>query len=199
MTNWRDSVDKTLKDHLELQIKEAAKYSEAYGKAKNQGQAQLWIAVSNLSREIFNLELKIKFLEGALKDMTSELRRLREEREQEKEQQKSIEPITSELNFNSEIPEISVEKQVKVRKQRVSNKSVKGRAKKIKKVAKTKAKKSKKQNKLAKKTSNLPAQMTNSEIMESQPDVQIEQRETITERRRIISKSPQRRGRPRKR
>ena len=197
MTNWRDSVDKTLKDHLELQIKEAAKYSEAYGKAKNQGQAQLWIAVSNLSREIFNLELKIKFLEGALKDMTSELRRLREEREQEKEQQKSIEPITSELNFNSEIPEISVEKQVKVR--RISKKSVKGRAKKVK-VAKKPKKATKKQNKIRKaKTSNLPAQMTNSEIMESQPDVQIEQRETITERRRIISKSPQRRGRPRKR
>jgi len=153
------------------------------------------IAILGPYCEICGEEFEIKFPSKKL--VGHHIRRLREEREQEKEQQKSIEPITSELNFNSEIPEISVEKQVKVR--RISKKSVKGRAKKIKKVAKTKAKKSKKQNKLAKKTSNLPAQMTNSEIMESQPDVQIEQRETITERRRIISKSPQRRGRPRKR
>ena len=69
--NWRDKVDKVLKDHLELQIKEVNKYQEAYGNAKNKGQAQLWVAISNLSREIFNLELKLKFIDSTLKDLNS--------------------------------------------------------------------------------------------------------------------------------
>jgi len=105
MANWRDSVDKTLKEHLELQIKEASKYSEAYEKAKNKGQAQLWISISNLSREIFNLELKLKFLEGALKDIASELKNLREQNEKSKQ----IEPILSDLNIQSDIPDIKIE------------------------------------------------------------------------------------------
>ena len=69
MANWRNFVDKSLKDHLEFQIKESSKHSPAYKQSKNPSDAQLWIAVANLSREIFDLNLKVKFLEKVLQDM----------------------------------------------------------------------------------------------------------------------------------
>ena len=127
MANWRDSVDKTLKEHLELQIKEASKYSEAYEKAKNKGQAQLWISISNLSREIFNLELKLKFLEGALKDIASELKNLREQNEKSKQ----IEPILSDLNIQSDIPDIKIEESSNKQPKEKKPKEKKAKQKKV--------------------------------------------------------------------
>ncbi len=69
MAHWRNNVDKAIKDNLELQIKESAKHSNSYKKAKNPANAQLWIAVANLSRQIFDLNLKLNFLEKALQDI----------------------------------------------------------------------------------------------------------------------------------
>ncbi|MBI2109759.1 hypothetical protein HYT58_01140 [Candidatus Woesearchaeota archaeon] len=66
---WRARVDAQLRNHLEKQIQETGKHRASYSQAKEPGNAQLWIAVANLSREIVDLSLKLKFLEGALKDM----------------------------------------------------------------------------------------------------------------------------------
>ncbi len=66
--NWRKKVDLGIKDHLEMQIREAAKNSSAYKHAKNQADAQLWCAVANLSKQMFDLNLKFNYLERALKD-----------------------------------------------------------------------------------------------------------------------------------
>lgn len=65
---WRDNVDPMIKNHLELQIKESAKFN-SYKKAKNPALAQLWVAVANLSKQIFDLNLKLNYLENALKDL----------------------------------------------------------------------------------------------------------------------------------
>jgi hypothetical protein len=70
MKTWRNLVDKSLQNHLELQIREASKYKSAYRLSKNPSNAQLWCAVANLSRQIFDLSLKVKFLEKALQDLT---------------------------------------------------------------------------------------------------------------------------------
>lgn len=66
--SWRKDIDPMVKDHLEAQIKETARYKKSYEKAKNKADAQLWIAVANLSRQLFNLNLKLNYLERALKD-----------------------------------------------------------------------------------------------------------------------------------
>lgn len=65
---WRKTVPSPLKNHLELQVKEASRYKDIYTKSKNPSNAQLWIAIGNLSRQIFDLNLKVKFLEGVLRE-----------------------------------------------------------------------------------------------------------------------------------
>jgi len=67
--NWRDFVDPTLRDNLEVQIKESLRQKDAYTKAEHPGQAQLWCAIASLSRQVFNLTLKINYLERTLKDI----------------------------------------------------------------------------------------------------------------------------------
>ncbi len=69
MEDWREKINPIIKSHLETQIKETTAHKEAYSKAKEPTKAQLWIAIANLSRQIFDLHLRIKVLEKALADM----------------------------------------------------------------------------------------------------------------------------------
>lgn len=66
---WRKNIDLSIKDHLEAQINEAAKHRKAYGLAKKPANAQLWCAIANLSKQIFDLHLKLNYLERVLKDL----------------------------------------------------------------------------------------------------------------------------------
>ena len=79
MNNWRDKVSKDIFDHLEAQINESTKYKEAYEEAPNKGDAQLWIAIATLSKQIFDLNLKIKYLEGVLKEFDKKIKESGEE------------------------------------------------------------------------------------------------------------------------
>ncbi len=65
---WRDKVDPILKHHLEKEIQESNSCKKAYISAKDPGKAQLWCAIANLSKKIFDLNLKVSYLEGVLKD-----------------------------------------------------------------------------------------------------------------------------------
>ncbi len=67
MASWRDKVDPSIKDHLEIQIAEAAKHREAYKMANDPSIAQLWTAIANLSKQITELSLRLKYLENAVK------------------------------------------------------------------------------------------------------------------------------------
>jgi len=67
-TNWRKDVDLSLKDHLEMLVESVHKHKNSYKKSKNPPVAQLWCALANMSKQIFDLNLKIKLLEKALKD-----------------------------------------------------------------------------------------------------------------------------------
>jgi uncharacterized caspase-like protein len=67
--SWRKNVDPLIKDHLELQIKESYREKKAYSKARDKPNAQVWVAVANLSKQVFDLNLKVKFLEKALRDV----------------------------------------------------------------------------------------------------------------------------------
>ena len=64
---WRDGVDPLIKNHLDKQVAESVRHRRDYEKAKNPGLAQLWIAVANLSKELFEMNLRIKGLESSLK------------------------------------------------------------------------------------------------------------------------------------
>jgi len=66
--SWRDSVDKSIKGYLEVQIRDSAKHKETISNSKNPANAQLWIAIANLSKQVFELELKFKYLEAALRE-----------------------------------------------------------------------------------------------------------------------------------
>jgi len=68
MKSWRDKVDPTLKEHLEALISESVRHRDAYKFSNNTSNAQLWCALSVLQKQIFNQNLKIKFLEKALQD-----------------------------------------------------------------------------------------------------------------------------------
>ena len=67
--NWRKNVDPIIREHLESQIKESFRYKKSYSKAKNKNNAQLWIAIANLSKQVFDLNLKVKFLEKTLREV----------------------------------------------------------------------------------------------------------------------------------
>ncbi len=69
MTNWREKVDPMIKNHLEIQIKESMKNKEAIKESSNPANAQLWCAIANLSKQNFNLELRLKYLERLLREV----------------------------------------------------------------------------------------------------------------------------------
>jgi len=77
MENWRDKVDPIIKIHLEAHIKQTLQHKDAYNQAKDKGKAQIWIAVANLSKQIMALEIKIKYLENVLKDISINLNELK--------------------------------------------------------------------------------------------------------------------------
>ena len=63
---WKDKLDQSIKSHLEKQISKTVKDRDAYNKAPNPGNAQLWVAIANLSKELFDLNLKLDYLKKAL-------------------------------------------------------------------------------------------------------------------------------------
>lgn len=68
---WKDNLDPVLKGHLEVLIKESCQSKKAYSEATNPINAQLWVALANLSKQIFNMELKLNYLERTLQDLTT--------------------------------------------------------------------------------------------------------------------------------
>ena len=65
---WRKKVDPLLKEHLEVLVKESYRHKKVYSRSKDPSKAQLWCAVASLSKELFDLHLKVKVLEKALQD-----------------------------------------------------------------------------------------------------------------------------------
>ena len=63
--SWRESVNSETRKHLEMQINEASK-DKSYLKAKTPGNAQLWLAIANLSKAVVELEMKMNMLETSM-------------------------------------------------------------------------------------------------------------------------------------
>ena len=71
--DWRLSLAPSVRAHLEKQISGTGQYKESYLRAKDPSNAQLWCAITNLSMELFNANVKIVFLEKALKELIDKL------------------------------------------------------------------------------------------------------------------------------
>ena len=67
--DWKKSVDPTLRTYLETIINESQKHRNSYSISKNKANAQLWISNAILSKQITDLNLKVKFLEKALQEI----------------------------------------------------------------------------------------------------------------------------------
>ncbi|MFH1211035.1 MAG: hypothetical protein V1645_03905 [archaeon] len=67
MKSWRTKVDPSIRDHLEVQIAEAAKHRVAYKFSKDPAKAQLWTAIANLSKQLSEANMRMKYLENAVK------------------------------------------------------------------------------------------------------------------------------------
>ncbi|MBI4154656.1 hypothetical protein HY498_01055 [Candidatus Woesearchaeota archaeon] len=70
MEAWRTKLTDDIKSHLETQIKEVARYHNIYNEEKDAQRIQLWLAIANQSKGIFDINLKTKFLERALKEIS---------------------------------------------------------------------------------------------------------------------------------
>ena len=66
--SWRNHIDPSIKSHLEVQINETARHRKVFSKAEKPSEAQLWVAVANLSKQLFDLNLRLKFLEQVMQE-----------------------------------------------------------------------------------------------------------------------------------
>ena len=94
MANWQDKIELSLKDHLKRQIDETHNSKEAMLTSDNPKLTQLWIAIANLSREIFEVNLRLKYLERAMRDMSKVQRtRVMETRKPSEEIEKALKAV----------------------------------------------------------------------------------------------------------
>ena len=70
MNNWREKVDSNLRKYLERVIYETSKHKDSYKLASKPDNAQLWVAVANLSRQIVSLNSKLSYLENIVIEVT---------------------------------------------------------------------------------------------------------------------------------
>lgn len=75
MDSWRDTIDPMVRDHIEVLINESVKHRDSYKLAGNTANAQLWCALGLMQKQVFDLNLKIKFLEKVLKEIGSKGRK----------------------------------------------------------------------------------------------------------------------------
>ena len=66
---WRKNIEKGLKPYVENIIRESFSYREQYRYSGDQAKAQIWVALAILSRQIYNLDLKLRFLERAIQEI----------------------------------------------------------------------------------------------------------------------------------
>lgn len=83
MSEWRKNLDPVLREYLDSLVSESSESKQAYSKAKNPSNAQIWVALSLLAREnmelkndnkslkemILTLNQKYKFLEKVLREV----------------------------------------------------------------------------------------------------------------------------------
>jgi hypothetical protein len=75
---WRENVDPVIKNYLEALVKSTLTNKEIYEFSKNKANSQLWIALSLIYKQTFNLDQRIKYIEKLLQDLVKEIKELKE-------------------------------------------------------------------------------------------------------------------------
>lgn len=123
---WRDKIDSTVKTHLEKQIEDSAKYKEDYNKAINPANAQLWIALANLSKQLSELGEKVGVVGDNVKifdkKVIDNLDKNLKELEKKVGMIKELEGKISDLKKASVKPKVTEEKPKKVVKGKTKKK-----------------------------------------------------------------------------
>ncbi len=78
--NWRELVDRSVRNHLEKEINEASRHKKAYRNSKNPSNAQLWCAIGNLAKQVFDINLKLNYLESALREISTKKKKVKKKR-----------------------------------------------------------------------------------------------------------------------
>jgi hypothetical protein len=92
--NWRNQIDPVIKDHVERRIAQAAENREALLQSGNPREAQLWCALGNLSKELTENKIKLKYIEKILADTLME----KKKKSRSKKAQKEIDDLVKTLN-----------------------------------------------------------------------------------------------------
>lgn len=92
--NWRNQIDPIIKDHVERRISQAAENKEALLQSRNPREAQLWCALGNLSKELAENTIKIKYMEKLLADTLMD----KKKKSRSKKEQKEIDDLMKTLN-----------------------------------------------------------------------------------------------------
>ena len=69
MANWQENIQIPLKLHLQKVIKNSAEHRNSISLANDKKTAQLWIAISQLSKDLHESKTRIKYLENILIDV----------------------------------------------------------------------------------------------------------------------------------
>lgn len=90
--NWRETVDPSIRGYLEMQIREAGRHKNSYRLSDNPSNGQLWIAIANLSKQIFDINLKLNYLERALRDISGS-KQTKEQKQAEKKTKRLVKSL----------------------------------------------------------------------------------------------------------
>ncbi|MFH1456259.1 MAG: hypothetical protein ABIF40_04905 [archaeon] len=74
---WFESLNPILKTHLSEQFKQSHKQRKAFSKAKDPSKAQLWCAIAFLSKQVSDLDYKVKYLERVSKIKSKDIKNLK--------------------------------------------------------------------------------------------------------------------------
>jgi len=69
MAEWRTHIDKDLANHLEKLIEHSNKHKHAFEKSENPAKAQMWIALSLLSKQLHDFHFKLNEIESKLNEL----------------------------------------------------------------------------------------------------------------------------------
>ena len=92
--NWRNEIDPVIKDHVERRIAQAAENREALLQSRNPRESQLWCALGNLSKELAETTIKLKYMEKILAETLAD----KKKKSRSKKQQKEIDDLIKTLN-----------------------------------------------------------------------------------------------------
>ncbi len=72
MVNWRENIKQPLKLYLDKVIKNSAEHKDTIAQAEDKKTAQLWISLAQLSKELRESKIRVKYLETIVTELLEE-------------------------------------------------------------------------------------------------------------------------------